>query len=310
MARYILQRVLTMLVVAWVVVTLTFFMLKALPGGPFASERNIPEAILKSIQRRYNLDKPIGQQYVEYLKNVVVWDLGPSFKYQGLSVNQVINKGFPVSARLGGISILFSLLLGVPIGILAAMRHNGLLDRTASGLAILTAAAPSFVIAGLLQYFLAFKLKWLPSATWGGGQLKYMVLPTLALCSFSLAWLIKLTRSSMLEILNQDYVRTARAKGIPEFFVIFRHMLKNAMVPVVASLAPLTAGVLTGSFIIEMIFAIPGIGREFVTSISNRDYTVTLGMTVFFTFLLMGFTLIADITMAFIDPRVRLDKEG
>jgi len=308
MARYILQRVITMLVVAWVVVTLTFFMMKALPGGPFASEKKLPEAILKNIERRYKLDRPIMEQYFDYLKNVVVWDLGPSFKYEGRTVNDVINKGFSVSAKLGGLSILVSLLLGVPIGVIAAMRHNGLIDRTVSGLAMLTAAAPSFVISGLLQYFLAFKLKWFPPATWGTP--KHMILPILALCSFSLAWLIKLTRSSMLEVTSQDYVRTARAKGIPEFWVIFRHMLRNALVPVIASVAPLTAGVLVGSFIIEFIFAIPGIGREFVISIQNRDYTVTLGMTVFYGFLLTGFTLVGDILTAFVDPRVRLDKEG
>lgn len=310
MARYFLQRVLTMLVVAWVVVTVTFFMLKALPGGPFTSERNIPEAIMKNIERRYNLDKPISEQYVDYLKNVVKWDLGPSFRYQGMTVNDVINKGFPVSAKLGGISVLVSLIIGVPVGVLAAMRHNGALDRTVSGLAMLTAAAPSFVIAGLLQYLFAFKLGWFPSATWGGGKTQYVILPILALSSFSLAWLIKLTRSSMLEVMNQDYVRTVRAKGIPEFWVVYRHMLKNALVPVVASLAPLTAGVLVGSFIVEQVFAIPGVGREFVQSITNRDYPTTLGMTVFFSFLLMGFTLIGDFSMALIDPRVRLDKEG
>lgn len=308
MARYILQRVITMLVVAWVVVTLTFFMMKALPGGPFASEKKLPEAILKNIERRYRLDRPLMEQYFDYLKNVVVWDLGPSFKYEGRTVNDVINKGFAVSTRLGGLSVLVALLVGVPVGIVAAMRHNGLLDRISSGLAILTAAAPSFVIAGLLQYFLAFKLKWFPPATWGTP--KHYVLPTIALCSFSLAWLIKLTRSSMLEITNQDYVRTARAKGIPEFWVVYRHMIKNALVPVIASLAPLTAGVLVGSFIIEFIFAIPGVGREFVVSIQNRDYTVTLGMTVFYGFLLTGFTLVGDILTALVDPRVRLDKEG
>lgn len=310
MARYILKRVFTMLVVAWVVVTLTFFMLKALPGGPFTSERNIPDAIMKNIERRYNLDKPLSEQYFDYLKNVAKWDLGPSFRYQGKTVNQVISDGFPVSAKVGGISVIISLLIGVPVGILAAMRHNSILDRTVSGLAVLTAAAPSFVIAGLLQYYLAFKLEWFKTAGWGGGKPEYLVLPVLALSSFSLAWLAKLTRSSMLEVMNQDYVRTVRAKGIPEFFVIYRHMLKNALVPVIASLAPLIAGILVGSFIVETVFAIPGVGREFVGSIQNRDYTTTLGMTVFFSFLLMGFTLLSDIAMALIDPRVRLDKEG
>jgi oligopeptide transport system permease protein len=310
MARYVFQRIITMLVVLWVIVTATFFMMRALPGGPFASEKNIPEAIKKNIERRYKLDRPLSEQYFDYLKNAAQFDLGPSYKYEGTTVNQIIARGFPVSAKIGGISVLISLLIGVPIGIMAAMRHNGLFDRTTSALAILTAAAPSFVIAALLQYYLAFKLRWFPSATWGGGQPKYMVLPILALCSFSLAWLVKLTRSSMLEVVNQDYVRTARAKGIPEFAIVWRHMLRNAMVPVIASVAPLTASILTGSFIIEQIFAIPGVGRDFVMSITNRDYTVTLGMTVFFGLLLTGFTLIGDILTAFVDPRVRLEKEG
>ncbi len=310
MARYILKRVITMLVVLWVIITVTFFMMRALPGGPFASEKQLPEAILRNIERRYKLDRPLSEQYFDYLKNAVRFDLGPSFKIQGMTVNQIIAKGFPVSATIGGVSVLVSLLIGIPLGIVSAMRHNGLIDRAASGLAILTAAAPSFVMAALLQYFLAFKLRMFPSATWRAGHPEYMVLPVLALCSFSLAWLLKLTRSSMLEVINQDYIRTARSKGIPEIVIVWRHMLRNALIPIIASLAPLTAGILTGSFIVEWIFAIPGIGREFVTSITNRDYTVTLGMTVFFGFLLCSFTLIGDILTAFVDPRVRLDKEA
>jgi len=310
MARYLLQRIITMFVVAFVVVTATFFLMRALPGGPFSSERNVPPAILKNLERRYNLNKPIHEQYLDYLKGVLVWDLGPSFKYKGLTVNDVINRGFPVSAKLGGISLLLSIIVGIPLGILAAMKHNGVTDRTISGLAILTAAAPSFVIAGVLQYVFAYRLGWFPSATWGDGKLRYIILPVLALSSYNLAWIVKLTRSSMLEVINQDYIRTARAKGLREIVVIYRHMIKNAMVPVIASLAPMTASILTGSFIVENVFGIPGIGREFVQSITNRDYTVTLGMTLFFCLLLVGFTLIADIVLAFIDPRVRLEKEG
>jgi oligopeptide transport system permease protein len=308
MARYIIQRILTMVVVLWVIITATFFMMKALPGGPFASEKKLPDAILRNIERRYKLDRPLMEQYWDYLTNVARLDLGPSFRTQGMTVNQIIAKGFPKSAAIGGLSVLIAILIGVPVGILAAMRHNGVLDRISSGLAVLTAAAPSFVIAAVLQYYLAYKLRWFPAATWG--EPKNLVLPTLALCSFSLAWLMKLTRSSMLEVTSQDYVRTARSKGIPEFTIVWRHMLRNALIPVIASLAPLTAGILTGSFIIESIFAIPGIGRDFVQSITNRDYTVTLGMTVFFGFLLISFTLIGDILTAFVDPRVRLEKEG
>jgi oligopeptide transport system permease protein len=217
-----------MIVVLWVIVTATFFMMKALPGGPFASEKKLPEAILKNIERRYKLDRPLMEQYWDYLKNVAQLDLGPSFRVQGMSVNKIIAKGFPVSAMIGGISVLIAVFVGVPLGILAAMRHNGVLDRISSALAILTAAAPSFVIAALLQYFLAYKLRWFPPATWGTP--KHMVLPVLALCSFSLAWLMKLTRSSMLEVTSQDFVRTARAKGLPEGTIVWRHMLRNALI--------------------------------------------------------------------------------
>ncbi len=310
MARYVLQRIVTMFLVAFVVVTATFFLMRALPGGPFSSERNVPEAILRNLERKYNLNKPLHEQYLDYVKGVIVWDLGPSFKYKGLTVNDVINRGFPISARLGGIALILSVALGIPLGILAALKHNTPADRAMSGLAILTAAAPGFVIAGLLQYYLAYTLKWFPAATWGGGQLRYIVLPVLTLASYNLAWIVKLTRSSMLEVINQDYVRTARAKGLSELVIVCRHMIRNAMVPVVASLAPMTAAVLTGSFIVESIFGIPGIGREFVQSITNRDYTVTIGLTVFFCLLLAGLTLICDIILALIDPRVRLEKEG
>lgn len=308
MLRYTLQRVVTMLVVAWVIVTLTFVMLHALPGGPFASDKVLPEAIMRNIEKRYHLDKPLWQQYVDYLGNVAVWDLGPSFKYEGMTVNQLINKGFPVSAAIGGVSVLISLVVGIPVGVIAAMRHNGLLDRTTSALAVLTAAAPSFVIAAVLQYYLGYRWRLFPPATWGTAR--HAVLPTLTLCSFTLAWVVKLTRSTMLEVIGQDYVRTARAKGLPALLVIFRHMLPGTLVPIIASVAPIIASVLVGSFIVESIFAIPGIGREFVQSISNRDYTVTLGMTVFLGLLLTGFTLAGDLLSAVVDPRIRLGKEG
>lgn len=297
-----------MVAVAFVIVTATFFMMKALPGGPFSQEKAVPDAVLKALNHKYHLDLPLSQQYLEYLKGVVRWDLGPSFRYQGRTVNDFINQGFPISATIGGLSVLFSLIIGVPLGILAAMRHNGAYDRTISALAIFTAAAPSFIIAAALQYFFAYKWKFFKVAGWGTPD--HMVLPIIALCSFSLAWLVKLTRSTMLEVLGQDYIRTARSKGLPGALVIYRHMLKNAMIPVIASLAPLTAGILVGSFMIETVFAIPGIGRDFVTSIANRDYTVTLGMTVFFGLLLTGFTLIGDILTALVDPRVRLEREG
>ncbi|BDG62150.1 ABC transporter permease [Caldinitratiruptor microaerophilus] len=307
MGRYVVQRLVTMVVVLWVIVTLTFFMMRAIPGGPFASEKNIPEAVLQNIERRYKLDQPLWKQYTDYLSNVIVWDLGPSFKLEGVTVNDIINRGFPVSATLGALSVLLSLAVGVPAGIIAAMRHNGTADRVTMALTVLTISVPSFILSTVLQYVFAFKLRWFPPALWGSW--KHMVLPTLALSSFSMAWIAKLTRSSLLEVIGQDYIRTARAKGLPEAVITWRHMLKNAMIPVIAYLAPLTAALLTGTFVIESIFAIPGLGREFVTSIANRDYTVTLGVTVFYGALLVGLTLVGDLLTALVDPRIRLEGD-
>lgn len=307
MGRYVVQRLVTMVVVLWVIVTLTFFMMRAIPGGPFASEKKIPEAVLRNIERRYNLDQPLWKQYTDYLSNVIVWDLGPSFKLEGVTVNDIINRGFPVSAALGALSVLLSLAVGVPAGILSAMRHNGVADRVTMALTVLTISVPSFILATLLQYVFAFRLRWFPPALWG--TWKHLVLPTLALSSFSMAWVAKLTRSSLLEVIGQDYIRTARAKGLPEAVITWRHMLKNAMIPVIAYLAPLTAALLTGTFVIESIFAIPGLGREFVTSIANRDYTVTLGVTVFYGALLVGLTLVGDLLTALVDPRIRLEGD-
>lgn len=305
--RYIAHRLLTMVVVLWVIITATFFTLRALPGGPFASERPVPAAVLRNIERRYRLDQPLWRQYVDYLANVFLWDLGPSYKLPGITVNDIINRGFPVSGILGVLSLLLSLGLGIPAGIMAALRHNGAVDRTTMALTVLTVSIPSFILATILQYLFAFKLRWFPPAQWG--TWRHMILPTIALSSFSLAWIAKLTRSSLLEVTGQDYVRTARAKGLPERVVTWRHMLRNALIPVIAYLAPLTAAVLTGSFVIESIFAIPGLGREFVTSIENRDYTVTLGVTVFYGALLVGLTIVADVLTALIDPRIRLEGD-
>ncbi len=307
MSRYIFQRVLAMFLVIWVVITATFFLMRAIPGGPFDTEKKIPESILRNIQARYRLDQPLWRQYVEYLGRVAVWDLGPSYKQEGRTVNDIINDGFPVSATLGGLSLFVALLVGLPAGIISALRQNRWQDYVAMFTSIVLVSVPNFILAALLMYVFALKLRWVPAALWG--KPSQAVLPTIALSGFSLAFVARLTRSSMLEVIQQDYVRTARSKGLSEMAVIYRHMIKNALAPVIAYLGPLAAAVLTGSFVVEMIFGIPGLGRYYVTSISNRDYTVILGTTVFFGILLVVLVFIGDLLTAFIDPRIRLEKE-
>lgn len=307
MTRYVVQRILAMILVIWVVITATFFLMRAIPGGPFDADKKIPESILRNIQARYHLDQPLWKQYLDYLQHVVVWDLGPSYKQEGRTVNDIINDGFPVSATLGGLSLALSLLIGVPAGIISALRQNKWQDYLAMFGSIVLVSVPSFILAALLMYVFALKLRWFPAALWG--KPSNAVLPTLALAGFSLAFLARLTRSSMLEVIQQDYIRTARAKGLAEAAVIYRHMLKNALAPVIAYLGPLAAGVLTGSFVVETIFGIPGLGRYYVTSISNRDYTTVLGTTVFYGILLVVLVFIGDIVTALLDPRIKLEKE-
>ena len=306
MLRFICRRTVSMLIALWIIVTVTFFMMHAVPGGPFAREKRIPEAILKNIEARYKLDQPVYVQYWDYLQHLVKWDLGPSFKYDNRTENQIINEGFPVSAGLGAVAIALALALSVPAGVISALRHNQWQDSTAMFISVVGIAVPNYVVAALLMYVFAYKLGWFPAALWGTP--KHMVLPAIALAARPCAYLARLVRSSMLEVLNQDYVRTAKAKGLPGFLVVYKHAMKNALIPVITFLGPEVAAVFTGSFVIERIFAVPGIGREYVTSIYNRDYTVIMGMTVFYAILLLGLNLVIDIIYAFLDPRIQYEK--
>ncbi|MDR3591924.1 MAG: ABC transporter permease [Negativicutes bacterium] len=308
MLRYTLNRFLSMLVVLLVITTATFVLMHAVPGGPFTSEKNLPESVLKNINERYHLNDPLWKQYTDYLGNVVRGDFGPSFKYESRTVNDIIAESFPVSAELGTMAVAIAIILGIPAGIIAALRQNRWPDYLAMFGATIGISVPNFILATLFIYVFALKLELFPAAMWGGPE--YAVLPALALAAFPTAFVARLMRSSMLEVMSQDYIRTARAKGLPGYAVIYRHALKNAMMPVVTYLGPLIAAIFTGSFVIETIFAIPGLGRHFVTSIYNRDYTVILGVTVFYSAMLVFLNFLVDIAYAWLDPRINLSGKG
>ncbi len=308
-----------MAVVLWLVATATFALMHCIPGGPFDRERAVPEAVQEAIAKRYNLDDSFLKQYADYIVRLAHFDLGPSLKHQDRTVNDIIKGLFPLSAMLGFFSVALSLLVGIPLGIISALRRNGWIDHAAMAGAISLVSVPSFVLATLLIFLFASRnvpaMQWLPSSwvsysewdppsLWDRG--KTLVIPVVSLAGFSLAYITRLTRASFIEVLKQDYIRTARAKGLGMTRVIVKHGLKNGLTPVVTYLGPLIAAVFTGSFVIERIYGIPGLGRFFVTSIYNRDYPVILGVTIFYCALLVTMNLIVDLIYMMLDPRVRL----
>ena len=305
MAKYILKRIATSIITLWAVITITFFMLRLLPGGPFTGERNIPEAIMQNLEVKYGLDKPLFEQYGLYLKNLLQGDLGESMKYAGKEVSEIISYSFPSSAKLGVVVISIALIFGITLGIIAALKYNSWPDSLCMVLATLGVTIPSFVLATVLMYIFGVKYKLLP-VTGLNSPVSY-ILPALALGGYSISFISRLTRSKLLETLNSDYIRTARAKGVSGFKVIVKHALRNTLIPIITYLGPLIAGILTGSFVVEKIFAIPGLGREFVNTISNRDYTVIMGVTVFYSSILIICNLLVDLLYGIIDPRIKLD---
>ncbi len=305
MAKYILKRIATSIITLWAVITITFFMLRLLPGGPFTGERSIPEAIMQNLEVKYGLDKPLFEQYGLYLKNLLQGDLGESMKYAGKEVSEIISYSFPSSAKLGVVVISIALIFGITLGIIAALKYNSWPDSLCMVLATLGVTIPSFVLATVLMYIFGVKYKLLP-VTGLNTPVSY-ILPALALGGYSIAFISRLTRSKLLETLNSDYIRTARAKGVSGFKVIVKHALRNTLIPIITYLGPLIAGILTGSFVVEKIFAIPGLGREFVNTISNRDYTVIMGVTVFYSSILIICNLLVDLLYGIIDPRIKLD---
>jgi oligopeptide transport system permease protein len=276
----------------------------AIPGGPFTREKPLPPAVIKALEEKFKLNQPLHVQYFDYVKGVFTFDFGPSFQKVGVDVTDMILEGLPASAKIGMLAVLVVLLIGIPLGIISALKQNKWEDYVVTILATIGVTIPSFVVATLIIYVFSAKLQILPSfglKTW-----KHFIGPVIALSGFSLAFVARLTRSSMLEVLQQDYIRTARAKGLSEFVVIGKHALKNALIPVITYVGPMIASILTGSFVIEKIFAIPGMGKYFVESVGNRDYTVIIGVTVFYAAFYIIMVFIVDIIYGIIDPRIKL----
>lgn len=304
MAKYISKRLVYMIISLLLIITATFFLMRIAPGNPFTSEKKLPPAIEASLNEHYGLDKPWYVQYGDYILKIVHWDFGPSFKYESRTVNDLINDGFPISLALGIEAILFAVAIGILLGVIAALKHNKWQDYTAMIVAVFGISVPSFIMATFLQYIFAIKLGLFPVARWE--SFSYTILPALALGATPMAFIARLTRSSMLEVLSNDYIKTAKAKGLSRGAMIMKHTIRNALLPVVSYMGPLSAGIITGSFVIEKIFGIPGLGSYFVLSISNRDYTVIMGVTVFYSILLLASILLVDIAYGLIDPRIKL----
>ncbi|HWV19736.1 MAG TPA: ABC transporter permease [Devosia sp.] len=306
MFTYILNRLGMMLVTLWAIVTLTFFLMHAVPGGPFVSERMLAPEIAAALNAKYGLDQPIWQQYLNYLGRILTFDLGPSFKYPGVSINSMIAAGLPVTLQTGLLAVICVVALGVPLGVIAALNRNRWPDTTVMFIATLGVAIPSYVIGTVSIYFFALRLGWVP--TFGLDDWRGYFLPVFALSGFWISFVSRLTRSSLLETLEQDYMVTARAKGLRKGQILFKHGLRNSLLPVVTVLGPVVANLITGSFVIEQIFALPGIGRQFVLSITNRDYTAIMGITIFYAAILMVMILIVDLLYVWLDPRIKLTK--
>lgn len=304
MIKYILKRLAYILVALFVIVSLTFFLMRIAPGSPFASEKSLSPEIEAALQAEYGLDNPWYVQYKDYLISTAKFDFGESMKYKGRSTNDMISESFPISLTLGIEAMILAVGLGVLIGVVTALYHNRFPDYLGTTIAVLGISVPSFILAGLLQYFVGLEMKLLPISGWNG--FAYSIMPALAIAITHMGFIAKLVRSSMLEQNSSEYVKMARAKGLGKWTTVFKHTLRNALLPVVTYLGPLFAGVITGSFIIEQIFAIPGLGKYFVTSITNRDYTVIMGTTVFYSIILLFAVLIVDIIYGFVDPRINL----
>lgn len=307
MLRYTLTRLLQAIPTLWIVITLSFFLMHLAPGGPFDGERQLPPEIEANLLATYHLDEPVWQQYLIYMGNLLQGDLGPSFKYKDFTVTELVAQGFPVSLELGLWAVGLALLIGLPLGVIAALRRNSTVDYLVMGTALAGVAVPNFVIAPLLALVFGVFLGWLPVGGWNDGAWSNLVLPVVALSIQQIAYIARMMRASMIEILGSHFIRTARAKGLTETEVIWRHALRPAMLPVVSYLGPAIAGIITGSVVIEQIFGIPGIGRYFVQAALNRDYTLVMGTVVFYGALIVLLNLLVDLLYSALDPQIRYD---
>lgn len=306
MVRYIANKLFYMLISLFILISATFFLMKAIPGSPLTSEKQVPPAIQERLKEQLGLDKPVYQQYFKYLGDVVQGDLGISMKKINQDVSGIIGQTFSASLKLGLVAIVVAVIVGVLLGMLAALYHRKLIDNVAMVLAVLGIAVPSFVVASLLQYVFSSQLHWLPTMGFKGPM--YYILPVAALTAQPIAFIARLTRSSMLEVLHADYIKTAKAKGLTWLAILWRHVIRNGIMPVITYIGPMTANIVTGSVVIEQIFGIGGIGKQFVEAISTRDYPVIMGITIFYGILLMLARFLTDIAYMLVDPRVKVNK--
>lgn len=303
--KYVLKRILLAVVTVWVVITVTFFVMHAVPGGPFMGEKAISAAAQASLEAKYGLDKPLMTQYFTYLKDIVThFDFGPSLKQRGRMVIDIIADGLRTSAKLGLIAAALAALIGIPLGAVAALRRNRLIDRVIMVLTTAFVSMPSFIMGSLLLVLFAVRLAVLPA---NGATPQGLILPIVTLSLYPMAYITRLTRSSMLDVLGQDYIRTAKAKGVSSVRIIFGHALKNSLIPVITYFGPMLAYIVTGSLVVEQIFAVPGIGRAFVSSITNRDYPMVMGTTIVLAVLIVVMNLLSDILYKLVDPRINLE---
>ena len=303
--RFVVRRLLALVPTVWVIVTITFFLIRLAPGGPFQAEREIPAEAKAALQAKYGLDQPLHVQYGRYLANVVRFDFGPSYKYPSRTVREIVLGALPVSLELGGLALLFAIVIGVPLGALAAARQNTAWDHVPMSFAMLGVSIPNFVLGPILIFVFALTLRWLPPAFWGTPGEK--VLPVITLGAIYVAYVARLTRGGMLEVTRADFIRTARAKGLDERTIIVRHALRGGLLPVVSFLGPAAARAVTGAIVVEKIFAIPGVGQYFVNAAFNRDYTLVMGVVVLYAVLLILLNLLVDVAYGFLDPRVQLE---
>jgi oligopeptide transport system permease protein len=308
MVRYVAVKLFYMLLTLYVLATATFFLMKVIPGNPFLGEKKLPTAIYNNIMEKYGFDQPLYHQYLKYMNNLIHFDLGTSMKSSHMTVNYIIKISFINSAKLGIVTIIVSILVGIGLGIIAALHHRKVLDHFATILAVIGVSIPSFVIGPLMQYFFGVKLGWFNVA--GLNDPLDYIMPTIALGALPIAFIARLTRSNMIEVMNADYIKTAKSKGLSNTFIVYRHSLRNAILPVVTYLGPMTANIITGSVIVESIFGIAGLGKYFVDSVSNRDYTLIMGTAIFYAIILMIVRFCTDIAYVLIDPRIKLSGRG
>ena len=309
MLRFALNRLLQAIPVLLVVISATFLLVHSAPGGPFSADKAVPPEVIKALEAQYNLDQPLWQQYISYLGDVVQGDFGPSFKYSGRTVNELIAAGLPATAELALYAMLVALVIGISAGVVAAMRPNSMQDYLPMSAAMLGICMPSFLLGPFMVLVFGIHLEWLPVSGWGdipGDK----IMPSITLGTGYAAYIARLSRGGMLEVLSQDYIRTARAKGLSERLIIFKHALRGGLIPVVAFLGPAFAGLLGGSFVVETIFQIPGLGRFYVQAAFNRDYTMILGMTIFFATLIILFNLLSDMLAIWLNPKLRQQARG